>query len=96
MHFCINYFLKSATECPVRPIIFCIILQSKPLFEPHYSAEPHFLLPGYPSQRLLHISQLKDDFPILHQVVLHGHSWSSHSVMWLKVELFLYLLDSGW
>ena len=55
-----------------------IFLQCKPLFQPHHCGKPHFLLLGYPSQRLFHILQLKDDFPVLHQVVLSGHFRSSH------------------
>lgn len=29
---------------------FLHVLQSKPLFESHHCAEPHFLLSGYPSE----------------------------------------------
>lgn len=59
---------------------FLHFLQCKLLFESHNSAEPHLLLLGYPSQRLLHISQLKQDFVVLDVVVPSCHSWSSHSV----------------
>ena len=79
MHFCINFFLKSAPECPARPINFLHYLQSKSLFEPHNSGEPYLLLLGYPSQRLLHVPELKYDFPVLHQVVIPSHSGSSCS-----------------
>lgn len=53
-------------------------LQPKPLFESHQSAEPHFLLPGYPPKGLLHVLQLKYHLVVLPVVVSSGHSWSSH------------------
>ena len=79
MHFCINFFQKSAPECPARPIIFLHFLQCKLLFESHNSAEPHLLFLGNPSQGLFHVPEFKDDSPVFHQVVLPGHSWSSCS-----------------
>ena len=79
MYFCINFFQKYAPECPARPIIFCIILQCKLLFESHNCAETHLLLLCNPSQGLLHVPELKYDFPILLQVILPGHSGSSCS-----------------
>ena len=59
-------------------------LQCKLLFESHYCGEPHFLLPGYPSQRLLHIPELKYHLVVLDVVILSGHSWSAHNADVLK------------
>lgn len=73
-------FSEICPRVPCKANYFLHFLQCKLLFESHNSAEPHLLFLGNPSQGLFHISQFKEDFVVLHQVVLPGHSWSSHSV----------------
>ena len=71
-------FLKMCPTMPWKAYYFLHFLQAEPLFEPHYSAQSHILLPCNPSQRLFHIPELKYHFPVFHQVVCPGHFWSSH------------------
>lgn len=73
-------FSEICPRVPCKANYFLHFLQCKLLFESHNSGEPYLLLLGYPSQRLLHVPELKYDLPVLHQVGFSGHSWSSHSV----------------
>lgn len=52
---------------------------AKLFFQPNYCGEPNMVVPGYCPQGLNQVGEFIDSIVVLQEIVILGHSWSSHT-----------------